>query len=241
MQTAKHIVVSPSILYWGTPVVLITSQNEDGTSNIAPMSSAWWLGHSCMLGLAAESKTTQNIMRTGECVLNLPDESMVGIINKLADTTGSNPVLESKLSRNYNYVKDKWERAGLSPRQSDLVSPRCISECPVQMECQMVQSNSLRPDLPDRSGFLLAIEVRVLRIHMLENLRMPGYPNRVDPDQWRPLIMAFQEFYGLGSGKVAGSVLGRISEEKYRGLTKSDVKKLPGDDDDSLATEEYRK
>lgn len=107
------------------------------------------------------------------------------------------------------------------------------------MECQLIQSNHLLRDLPDRSGLVLAIEVRVLRVHVLENLRMPGYPNRVDPDQWRPLIMSFQEFYGLRSGKVTESVLGRVSEEKYRGLTKSDVKKLPGDDDDSLATAEY--
>ncbi|EMR68212.1 putative flavin reductase domain protein fmn-binding protein [Eutypa lata UCREL1] len=218
MQTNKHIVMSPAILYWGTPVVLITSQNEDGTNNIAPMSSAWWVGHSCMLGLDAESKTTQNILRTGECVLNLPDESMAG---------------------NYSYVKDKWARSGLSPSKSDLVSPDCVAECPVQMECQLIQSNHLLRDLPDRSGLVLAIEVRVLRVHVLENLRMPGYPNRVDPDQWRPLIMSFQEFYGLRNGKVTESVLGRVSEEKYRGLTKSDVKKLPGDDDDSLATAEY--
>jgi hypothetical protein len=27
---------------------------------------------------------------------------------------------------------------------------------------------------------------------------MDGQPNRVDPDKWRPLIMSFQQFYGLG-------------------------------------------
>lgn len=86
-----------------------------------------------MLGLDAESKTTQNILRTGECVLNLPDESMAGYVNKLADATGSNPVSQSKLSRNYSYVKDKWARSGLSPSKSDLVSPDCVAECPVQV------------------------------------------------------------------------------------------------------------
>ncbi len=95
------------------------------------------------------------------------------------------------------------------------------------------------PDMPDRCGLDLAIEVRVLRVHVLENLRMPGCSNRVDPDQWRPLFMAFQEFYALSYGKVSESVLGRISEEKYRGLTKRDAKKLPGDDDDKLPKAEY--
>jgi len=67
-----HKTIEPSILYFGTPVVLISTINEDGTYNLAPMSSAFWLGWRCMLGLATYSKTPQNMIRTGECVLNLP-------------------------------------------------------------------------------------------------------------------------------------------------------------------------
>ncbi|KAH8167356.1 hypothetical protein CIB48_g869 [Xylaria polymorpha] len=238
MSSTEHTVISPAILYWGTPVVFITSENEDGTSNIAPMSSAWWLGHSCVLGLGAESKTTQNILRTNECVLNLASDSMAGYVNKLAYTTGSNPVSESKASRDYKFVKDKWTRAGFHPQPSSFVAPPRIAECPVQMECQVVQVNGLRKDLPDRAGILLAIEVRVLRVHALESLRMEGYPNRVDPDKWRPLIMSFQELYGLRDGKVAASALGQIDEEKYRAMTKSDVVKLPWDNDDKIVAAE---
>jgi len=60
-----HTVIDPAILYFGTPVVLVSSTNADGSSNLAPMSSAWWLGHSCMLGFGARSLTPQNIQRTG--------------------------------------------------------------------------------------------------------------------------------------------------------------------------------
>ena len=45
------IPIEPSILYFGTPVVLISTLNEDDSVNVAPMSSAWWLGWNCMLGL----------------------------------------------------------------------------------------------------------------------------------------------------------------------------------------------
>ena len=58
-MNAPHIVSEPSILYFGTPVVLISSENEDGSANLAPMSSAFWLGWRCILGLNAASKTTQ--------------------------------------------------------------------------------------------------------------------------------------------------------------------------------------
>ncbi|HZS62761.1 MAG TPA: hypothetical protein VFA43_26105, partial [Gemmatimonadaceae bacterium] len=76
-MNAPHIVSEPSILYFGTPVVLISSQNEDGSANLAPMSSAWWLGWRCVLGLNATSKTTLNMIRTGQCVLNLPSSDNV--------------------------------------------------------------------------------------------------------------------------------------------------------------------
>ena len=69
--SGMHKNVEPSILYFGTPVVLVTTLNEEGTPNIAPMSSAWWPGWNCVLGFGARSKTPQNLARTGECVLNL--------------------------------------------------------------------------------------------------------------------------------------------------------------------------
>jgi flavin reductase (DIM6/NTAB) family NADH-FMN oxidoreductase RutF len=39
-----HTTVDLKVLYFGTPVVLISTRNADGTANLAPMSSAWWLG-----------------------------------------------------------------------------------------------------------------------------------------------------------------------------------------------------
>lgn len=55
-MSCDRVCVEPSILYFGTPVVLICTENEDGTANLAPMSSAWWLGWRCTLGLSANSR-----------------------------------------------------------------------------------------------------------------------------------------------------------------------------------------
>ena len=98
-MTPPHVISEPSILYFGTPVVLISSENEDGSSNLAPMSSVFWLGWRCMLGLDALSKTTENMIRTGECVLNLPSVENVAAVDRLARLTGSNPVPGPKQSR----------------------------------------------------------------------------------------------------------------------------------------------
>lgn len=42
-----------------------------------------------------------------------------------------------------------------------------------------------------------------------------GHENRIDPDAWRPLIMSFCQFYGVGS-RVHSSRLAEIPESAYR-------------------------
>src|SRR5262247_435924 len=118
-----HTVVDPAILYFGTPVVLISSLNLDGSANLAPMSSAWWLGKSCMLGFGARSHTPANIQRTGECVLNLPSVEQVAAVNRLARTTGSNPVPPHKVAMGYRHERNKFGIAGLTPMTAELVRP----------------------------------------------------------------------------------------------------------------------
>ena len=70
-------------------------------------------------------------------------------------------------------------------------------------------------------GLLVAIEVRILRVSIHEELRLEGHRNRIDADNWKPLIMMFCDFYGLKDGKVKHSRLAEIEEEKYRGLTET--------------------
>ncbi|HYI38096.1 MAG TPA: flavin reductase family protein [Thermoleophilaceae bacterium] len=133
---------NPAILYFGTPVVLISTLGEDSRPNLAPMSSAWWLGHRCMLGLAASSKTTENLLRSGECVLNLPSVEQVDHVDRLALTTGSDPVPGGKRRRGYRHVADKFGLAGLDPIPSDLVAAPRAAQCPVQMEARLVDCQS---------------------------------------------------------------------------------------------------
>lgn len=210
-----HIKSEPSILYFGTPVVLISTLNEDGTYNLAPMSSAFWLGWRCVLGLSAKSKTTQNMIRTGECVLNLPSVAEVAAVNRLALTTGSNPVPEHKLLKGYRYEPDKFGIAGFSSMASETVSAPRIQECPVQLEAVVEATHGIAEDDLRQHGNLVCIEVRIQRVHIEESILMDGEPNRVDPDMWRPLIMSFQEFYGLGP-QLQSSTLGQIPESLYR-------------------------
>lgn len=210
-----HSVIDPAILYFGTPVVLVSSLNEDGSPNLAPMSSAWWLGSRCMLGFGARSKTPQNVLRTGECVLNLPSVDLAFMVDRLALTTASNPVPETKVKRGYRYEPDKFGRSGFIPVRSDLVEPPRAYQCPVQLEATLRSTHEIGEDSDDLRGRLIALEVQIERVHVHESIRMAGEKDRIDPDRWRPLIMSFQQFYGLGP-RLRDSRLATIPESAYR-------------------------
>ncbi|WP_428487355.1 flavin reductase family protein [Rhodopila sp.] len=211
-----HQVTHPAILYFGTPVVLISTVNEDGSANLAPMSSAWWLGQRCILGLAAMSKTTQNLLRTGECVLNLPSDSMAAQVDRIARTTGSDPVPEGKARRGYRHVGGKFEVAGLTPTASLIVKALRVMECPVQLEAELEAVHPIAEKDPIWRGRSLALHVVVRNVHAATDVLTEGEPDRIDPDKWRPLIISFQHFYGLASGKLCSSELAKIPEAAYR-------------------------
>lgn len=211
-----HVSSEPSILYFGTPVVLISTMNEDGRPNLAPMSSVFWLGWRCMLGLGSASKTAQNMLRTRECVLNLPSVENVAAVNRLAKTTGANPVPAGKVKRGYRYEPEKFGVSGLTGVAAETVDAPRVLECPVQMEAVVEGEHWMAADDPHQHGGIVCFEVRVQRVHLDEGILMDGDANRVDPDKWRPLIMSFQKFYGLAAGQVHESTLAEIPEIHYR-------------------------
>jgi flavin reductase (DIM6/NTAB) family NADH-FMN oxidoreductase RutF len=216
MSANDHVLGEPPILYFGTPVVLISSINEDGTANLAPMSSAFWLGWRAILGLATASKTTENLKRTGECVLNLPSVKQVDAVNRLALTTGSNPVPQGKVSRGYRYEKEKFAIAHLTSAAAETVAaPRAI-ECPVNLEATVQHWRDLAENDDKVRGRTVIFEVRIQRVHLAPSILMDGNPNRVDPDKWRPLIMSFAQFYGLAPDQLGSSTLAQVPEALYR-------------------------
>jgi flavin reductase (DIM6/NTAB) family NADH-FMN oxidoreductase RutF len=210
-----HVISEPNILYFGTPVILIGTSNEDSSYNLAPMSSVFWLGWRCVIGLAAPSQTTKNILRTGECVLNLASVNNVAAVNRLARTTGSYPVPAGKQQKEYVYEPNKFERAGLTSLPADLVTAPLVQECAVQLEAVLVNAHSLAAEDEVMRNRIMVIELRIVRVHIEESILMNGHADRVDPNKWKPLIMSFQKFYSTGD-ELQHSILSEIPESLYR-------------------------
>ena len=202
-----HRTIEPTILYFGTPVALLSTINPDGSPNLAPMSSAWWLGWTCMLGLGQMGQTSDNLIRTRECVINLPSASLVSHVDRLALTTGKDPVPDKKRQWGYRYEGDKFGAAGLTAVASESVAPPRDEECPVQMEGIV---HEWRPFGNNVNAY--AFEVHIVKLHVHEDLLVgSGSRPHIDPERWQPLIMSFCRFFNLG-GEVHPS---RLADSKF--------------------------
>lgn len=185
-----HVTVTPTILYFGTPVVLLSTENNDGTTNVTPISSAWALGHVAVLGLGTDGQSAHNLAVRPDMVINLPAPHQWEAVERLAPLTGRCPVPVHKRDR-FRYEPEKFKAAGLHPQPSDHVRPTRVADCPLQLEARAVRTHT------DADGDFLIIEARVLAVHADTRIVVPG-TQHIDPTAWSPLIYNFRHYFGLG-------------------------------------------
>ncbi len=181
--------ITPSVFYFGTPVVLLTTSMPDGGTNITPISSAWALGATYVLGLGTDGQGTRNLLRTRELVINLPDATLARGVERLAPTTGAAEVPPGKRER-YRHEPDKWRLAGLTPAPSLGVAPDRVAECPVQLEARV---SAVVPFDEDA----VAVHATVLHTHVHADLVVDG-TSYIDLDRWRPMYYTFRHYFAQG-------------------------------------------
>jgi flavin reductase (DIM6/NTAB) family NADH-FMN oxidoreductase RutF len=191
--------IDPKILYFGTPVALVTSLNEDGTTDLAPISSFWALGWTLTLGLLTATKTADNVRRHQDCVVNLPSPEMWQCVEKLAPLTGKNPVPEIK-AKQFHFEPCKFEAAGLTQLASELVKPARVKECPVHMEARVTKLHQLSGEKLEQLGGAVAAEIEVLRVHVASDFILKD--NYIDPAKWSPLIYNFRHYFRLAEQEL---------------------------------------
>lgn len=104
--------------------MLVTTQDAAGNVNIAPKS---WLGivntNILVLGCTTQHHTAQNLLATGECVLNLPADDLA------AKIWAAEEFREPGLG--------EPEARGFTTLPSVEVAPPRIRECRVHIECRL--------------------------------------------------------------------------------------------------------
>jgi flavin reductase (DIM6/NTAB) family NADH-FMN oxidoreductase RutF len=190
----EHQCIWPSILYFGTPVALVTTLNADQTPNIGPMSSAWALGYVVVMGWESTAHTLANLQRERECVINLPGPDLVEQVEALAPLTGRDPPAPHKAAM-FRYEPDKFRAAGLTPIASETVKPPRVAECPLQLEAKVtaIHEPASRPD----GDYFRIVETHVERVHALSSIVKSG-TNHIDPQRWSPLLYVFRHYFGTG-------------------------------------------
>jgi flavin reductase (DIM6/NTAB) family NADH-FMN oxidoreductase RutF len=199
MTETSFRTIEPKILYFGTPVALISSLNEDGSTNLAPMSSFWALGWTLMLGLLDETKTAENLERHPECVVNIPSPNLWRKVEALAPLTGKNPVPDIK-AKQFRFESDKFGAAGLTPLPSEIVKPARVQECAIHMEARVNRLHKMQGDKLEQLGGGIAAEVEILRVHVASDLIMGE--NYIDPHKWSPLIYNFRHYFRLAENEL---------------------------------------
>lgn len=199
------MVIDPPVLYPGTPVVLLSSMNQDGTTNLAPMSSAWALGKTVVLGLGLEGQSFQNLSARPDCVINYASAPLWPAVERLAPLTGASPVPAAKAAQ-FRTERDKFGAAGLTPVPGDLVTTARVAECPIQIEARVLDARPLT------TGDAGVVEVAVLRVHVHPELAEPDL-RHVRVTKWEPLFYVFRHYIGRGAelGRTFRATTSRVS------------------------------
>ena len=187
------IPICPEILYFGTPVAVLSSLNPDGGTNLAALSSFWALGDRLVLGLGVFGQTAANLRRHPGCVLNLPSPRQWPQVERLGHTTGCARLTEYHRTAGIAYANDKFAASGFTALPAECVKPDRVAECPVQIEARV---SAVHP-ATDAAPFIY-VETRKLRVHAQRDI-LNARATRIDIDAWSPLFYLFRHNYGKGA------------------------------------------
>ncbi|MBL4865911.1 MAG: flavin reductase family protein [Pseudomonadales bacterium] len=233
-----RVTIEPSIMYFGTPVVLINTLNEDGSTNIAPISSVWWLGWSCMIGLDGTSKSTENLKKYGRCVLNLASGNLADKVNNLALLTGSKDIPVHKKLLGYKYARNKFSDAGFTPQQAGDMKISFIQECQIQLDASVEKVTSFAENDKRLAIPAYAMELKITQVSVSPDILLKGEENKIDPNKWNPLIMNFRKFYSLSS-ELNESRLAKKSEDLYAPWKRKGISRILTDKVLSRSNKKY--
>lgn len=191
--TDDFVTITPEILYFGTPVSVVSSLNADGTTNLAAISSFWALGDRLMIGLTRFGQTWANLERCPECVLNMPSPQEWQYVEKLGHTTGRPELTDYHRNAGITFVEDKFAVSGFTPLPSERIAPLRAAECPVQIEAKVLAMHPASDDAP-----FTYVEVRKLLVHAQRQVLNPA-ATRFDLESWSPLFYMFRHYYGKGA------------------------------------------
>jgi flavin reductase (DIM6/NTAB) family NADH-FMN oxidoreductase RutF len=180
MKTGKS---APSLTY----LAVVSTINTNRSPLLSAVVPVVIYGLRVTLGLPWQSTTANNLMRTGECVINLPGAETIAAIERLAQTVTSIDFNFSQV-----VVGGRLTPAHMTLVPSEAVSALRALECPMQLEARIeggIDMMARERIVPmDKS---MTFGLNVLRVHLDASVVLSG----AHPNMWTPLITCLREAY----------------------------------------------
>lgn len=153
LQTLLQTAIAPR------PIALASTVDKDGNVNLSPFSFFNMFSSNPPVVIFSPARRVRDntTKHTLENVLEVP-EVVIGIVNyKIVQQI-------SLSSTEYGKEVNEFVKAGLTMKDADLVQPKLIEECPVNLECKVLEVKHLGTE--GGAGNLVICEV--IKIHVRE-------------------------------------------------------------------------
>lgn len=153
LQTLLQTAIAPR------PIALASTVDKDGNVNLSPFSFFNMFSTNPPVVIFSPSRrvrdnttkhTLENVNQVAEVVIGIVNYSIVQQI--------------SLASTEYEKGVNEFVKAGLTMKEADLVKPKLIEECPVNLECKVLEIKSLGTE--GGAGNLIICEI--IKIHLRE-------------------------------------------------------------------------
>jgi hypothetical protein len=112
--------------------------------------------------------TLNNILETGQFVVNMVTKPLVEAMNATAEPVGPEV--------------DEFQLVGVTPVNSVLVKPMRVAESPIQMECELAHHYFLEGH---KQGGACVLIGRVIQIHVQDEYLLEE--NKINPELYKPI------------------------------------------------------
>lgn len=153
LQTLLQTAIAPR------PIALASTVDQEGNINLSPFSFFNMFSSNPPVVIFSPARRVRDntTKHTLENVLQVP-EVVIGIVNyKIVQQI-------SLASTEYSKAENEFIKAGLTMKDADLVRPKLIEECPVNLECKVLEIKHLGTE--GGAGNLVVCEI--VKIHVRE-------------------------------------------------------------------------
>ena len=171
--------IKPFRPVYPSPAALITSVDRDGKPNIITLGEVFNISirEPVIVGIATRAATYSHalISECGEYAVNFPTAGLLEKVDGCGSVTGRDGV-------------DKFETFGLTPVSADEIRPPLIAECPVNLECRVLDVQRIG----DHDLFL----GEVVAVHVDED-KLDSEDN-IDTGKLDVLVYIGRDYWSLG-------------------------------------------